>query len=113
MPELLTVAEAASRLRVHPMTVRRHIKQGKLRAVRAGGRIRITQDDLDRFLQPEGPTRPIAPPPQGPITPEELDRRAALYEATMRLRAEIGPIGITAAELIRKARAEEEAPHGR
>ena len=107
MFELLTVDETAVRLRVHPMTVRRHIKQGKLRAVRAGGRIGVKQEDLERFLQPAGPMLQFSPPPEEPITPQELARRAALYEATMRLRAEIGPIGLTSAVLIRQARAEE------
>ena len=113
MSELLTVDETAARLRVHPITVRRHIKQGKLRAVRAGGRIRVRQEDLERFLQPVGPRLRITLPPQEPITEEELARRADLYEATMRLRAEVGPLGITTAELIQQARAEEEASYGR
>jgi excisionase family DNA binding protein len=113
MSELLTVDETAAQLRLHPMTVRRHIKQGHLRAVRAGGRIRVRREDLERFLQPAGPKLRITLPPEEPITEEELARRAALYEATMRLRAEIGPIGIAAAELIRQARAEEEASYER
>ena len=39
---LLTVNDVAERLQVHPITVRRHIKAGKLRAVRVGrsGRFR-------------------------------------------------------------------------
>ena len=50
----LTVLEVADRLRVHPETVREWVRQGKLEAVYAGRRIRVSEDQLQRFLQPTG-----------------------------------------------------------
>jgi excisionase family DNA binding protein len=50
---LLTVAEVAARLRVHPETVRRWLAQGRLEGVRPGGTKigwRIPESALERFL---------------------------------------------------------------
>lgn len=49
-PELLTLQEAASRLKVHYMTAYRWVRKGELPALKAGGRLRVRADDLDRFL---------------------------------------------------------------
>ncbi len=51
MEELYTVYQAAVVLKVHPITIRRYIKEGKLRAFRAGGNIRISLSDLKAFTQ--------------------------------------------------------------
>ncbi len=51
---LLTVADVAEQLQVHPDTVRRHIKAGKLRSVHVGRNVRILKGDLDSYLRPEG-----------------------------------------------------------
>lgn len=57
---LLHVKEAAAELGVHPSTVRRHIHEGDLAAVRLGegGRYRISRRALEDFLRPvnEGST---------------------------------------------------------
>ena len=53
--DLLTVREAAGELRMSPMTVRRYIAAGKLRAVRAGRAIRIERSALDEFATPVRP----------------------------------------------------------
>ena len=50
--ELLTIKEAAAFLRVSPITVRRRIAGGQLRAVRVGKGIRIPREALDEFLRP-------------------------------------------------------------
>lgn len=47
---LYSVREVASRLGVHPETVRRLIHDGRLEAVRVGRVLRIHGDELDRFL---------------------------------------------------------------
>ena len=55
-PEVLTTAQVATVMRVHPETVRRLIKAGKLKAVRwnaNGGTYRIARAELDRFLYGE------------------------------------------------------------
>lgn len=54
---LLTVKEVASRLGLHPMTVRRMIADGRLPAVQLGGHgtsIRVYVDELERWLHDEG-----------------------------------------------------------
>lgn len=48
--DLLTLQEAADRLRVHYMTAYRWVRRGELPAFKAGGRLRVRAGDLDRFL---------------------------------------------------------------
>ncbi|MBW3614550.1 MAG: helix-turn-helix domain-containing protein [Actinobacteria bacterium] len=47
----LTVAEVATMLRVSNMTVYRLINSGALPAVRVGKSYRLTEQDVDRYLQ--------------------------------------------------------------
>ncbi|MDP9441083.1 MAG: helix-turn-helix domain-containing protein [Actinomycetota bacterium] len=47
----LTVAEVAAMLRVSNMTVYRLINAGSLPAVRVGKSYRLTEQDVDRYLQ--------------------------------------------------------------
>jgi excisionase family DNA binding protein len=50
---LLTVREVADRLRSSPETVRRWLRQGKLRGFRPGGTrlgYRVSESELQRFL---------------------------------------------------------------
>ena len=49
-PPLLTIDAVAERFDVDPRTVRRWIEQGDLTVVRVGSVVRITSDDLDRFI---------------------------------------------------------------
>jgi excisionase family DNA binding protein len=61
--ELLTVNEIADRLKVHPETVRRWIRTGRLRGVLAGTNqagFRVWASDLQAFLKPA----PRKSPPQ-------------------------------------------------
>lgn len=51
MEEFYTVNQTAIALKVHPLTVRRYIKEGKLKAVRVGGNVRIALNDLRAFTQ--------------------------------------------------------------
>lgn len=50
--ELLTVNETAKLLRVSPITVRRRIADGQLKAVRIGKGIRVPREAIDLFLRP-------------------------------------------------------------
>lgn len=50
---LLTVREVAERIRSSPQTVRRWLRQGRLRGFRPGGTklgYRVRESDLERFL---------------------------------------------------------------
>lgn len=49
--ELLSVNQAAIVLKVHPLTIRRYITQGKIKAIKVGGNVRIHKNDLDSFYQ--------------------------------------------------------------
>jgi excisionase family DNA binding protein len=55
--QLLTVREVAERLRSSPETVRRWLRQGKLRGFRPGGTklgYRVSEQELQRFLRVAG-----------------------------------------------------------
>lgn len=52
LPALLTVSEAAERLRISPQTLARHVKAGRLPAVRVGGLVRLEVRAVDRFQVP-------------------------------------------------------------
>lgn len=49
MEQLFNVKQAAYILKVHPLTIRRYIKEGKLTAIRAAGNVRIKDTDLSNF----------------------------------------------------------------
>ncbi len=102
---LLTVQEVAERLRVHPITVRRHIKAGRLRAVRVGRSVRVRVSDLEAFLRPETASS-VRVPYRWPPTPEETEGRRKIVEEMRRRRARMKPLGITTTELIREGREE-------
>ena len=57
VPNLLTTAEAATVLRCSRGTIYRLIDEGKLPALRVGGRLRIDAGQLERWLyrEPEEP----------------------------------------------------------
>ncbi len=49
MENLFNVNQAAFILKVHPLTVRRYIKEGVLKAIKVGGNIRIKESQLQNF----------------------------------------------------------------
>ena len=49
MDNLFNVNQVAFILKVHPLTVRRYIKEGRLKAVKAGGNIRVKESNLADF----------------------------------------------------------------
>jgi len=111
MLELLTVSEVAKILNLHEITIRRHIKQGRLRAVKVGRQVRIRREDLEEFMKPVCPERPAlrVSPALAPPSEKELDRRKALVQRILKRRAEMAPIGITTTELVKEGRREREA----
>ncbi len=91
---LLTVREVAQRLRVHPITVRRHIKAGRLRAVRIGRAVRVREADLAVLLRQDHDASPSA----------EWERRRRAAQQLLALRDRTGPIGFSTIELVRASR---------
>lgn len=49
MADLLTVRQVAFVLKVHPLTIRRYIREKKLSAVKISGAVRIKETDLEAF----------------------------------------------------------------
>lgn len=49
MDTLFNVNQAAFILKVHPLTIRRYIREKRLTAVKVGGNIRIKETDLNSF----------------------------------------------------------------
>lgn len=58
---MLTVPEAARRARRNPETVRRWIREGKLRATKVGTQHVLDERDLAEFLG-ESSDKPVLPP---------------------------------------------------
>lgn len=54
---LYSVNQISILLKVHPLTVRRYIKDGKLKAIRVAGNIRVPKSYLDDFSEDVQPTR--------------------------------------------------------
>ena len=106
MPEAFyTVEEAAERLRMHPDTLRRQLRQGRIRSVRTGKLWRIPESALEapgiEAAAPSGQDQsmPLYPPqfPSGaeveerdltalfaPPTPAEIARRLAALDSIKR-----------------------------
>jgi len=77
MDDLITVKQAAILLKVHPLTVRRYINEGKLKAVRAAGNVRISHSDLRTMQESYIPHQKISkqssntPPSTTPFAPND------------------------------------------
>jgi hypothetical protein len=83
--------------------VRRHIRSGKLRAAKVGGRVRVRKDDAEAIAQParpEGVISIVIPEP----TPEVLARRRELAARADALRQSMKPLDISVVDIIRQAR---------
>jgi len=69
MRALKSVVEAAELLRISPWTVRSYIKTGKLKPVRLGRRVLLTDGELERLVA-ESQEPPEAQPRTGEATEE-------------------------------------------
>lgn len=59
MDNLFSVKQAAYILKVHPLTIRRYIKDERLKAVKIGGNIRIKESALAEFNKEFTPNKQI------------------------------------------------------
>jgi excisionase family DNA binding protein len=114
MDRLLTVEEVAQRLRLHQITVRRHIKSGRLSATHVGRRVRIREEDVESFASPT--KRPTDMTPEkmrekllAPPSLEEVERRRRWAEEIPALQQ---PIDIKTATLVRVGRRMNEVLYG-
>ncbi len=91
--ELLTVKDAAARLKVNPQTVRRWIRGGLLPATKVGKRQwRVRAEDV---AQPSPSSHPA-----------ELARRRAAIDGLRRLRSRLQGRGIVIADIVAESKAE-------
>jgi len=51
MDNFYNVNQSAFIMKVHPLTVRRYIREGRLKAVKLGGNVRIKEHDLQNFMK--------------------------------------------------------------
>lgn len=51
MDNFYNVNQAAFIMKVHPLTIRRYIREGKLKAIRMGGNVRIKEKHLQAFMK--------------------------------------------------------------
>lgn len=52
LPEVLTVSEVAALLRLHPHTVQRQAREGKIRYFQtAGGHYRFRREDIEQLIR--------------------------------------------------------------
>ena len=96
MPEtLLTVDQAATRLQMHPDTLRRQLRQGRIKSLRAGKLWRIPESAL---------TAPELQTPALSKTPELQTPRQSRAEAIQRARGMLP--NLSSAELLADRRQE-------
>lgn len=69
MTKLLSIKTAAELLSISPWTVRSHIRAGKLRPVRLGRRVLLSETELERVIA-ENQTQPDAERETGEATEE-------------------------------------------
>jgi excisionase family DNA binding protein len=69
--DLLSAAEVAEILDIHPRTVGEYIKEGKLRAFQLGGGWKISEGALRAFVREQTQAPPLPPPPPLPDSPAE------------------------------------------
>lgn len=81
MEELFTVSQIAENLKVHPITIRRYIKEGKLKAFRAGGNVRVSTADLKAF------TQSFVPKIKNPKAPSKAEVNFSFDDPLFRLKA--------------------------
>ncbi|OGH02346.1 MAG: hypothetical protein A2798_04005 [Candidatus Levybacteria bacterium RIFCSPHIGHO2_01_FULL_37_17] len=55
---LFNVSQAAYILKVHPLTIRRYIRDGRLKAIKVGGNVRIKESQLAEFNKDFAPRIP-------------------------------------------------------
>jgi excisionase family DNA binding protein len=75
---MLTVPEAARRAKRNPETIRRWIREGKLRATKVGTQHTIDDGDLEAFLDEDGEMLPLPPEWGRTITGEPMPNVVAM-----------------------------------
>lgn len=90
-----TVEQAAERLKLHPKTVLRLIREGRLRATRIGKSYRILRSDLEAFAGVARPANPAGARVTSIVDVPDVDpdraQRLAMYFTSARMGADAHP----------------------
>lgn len=73
MEDLLTIRQVSIILKVHQLTIRRYIKEGRLKAVKMAGNIRINRVAIEAF------TREISPEDYSQKPTPRIEREAKVF----------------------------------
>jgi excisionase family DNA binding protein len=65
LDNLFNISQVAFILKVHPLTIRRYVREGKLKAVKIGGNVRIKEMELQNF------NKDVTPAPTNKSFPRE------------------------------------------
>jgi excisionase family DNA binding protein len=85
--DTVRLPEAAKRLGMPQTTLRGMVADGRLPAVKVGGRLRVYPADIDKLAQPVEPKpKPAPPPPAPPEPPQVPPGFISVREAARRLR---------------------------
>jgi excisionase family DNA binding protein len=84
MEDLLTVKQVAILLKVHPLTIRRYINEGKLTALRVAGNVRISHQELQNFSQTYSPKEKQSKPQTVISTSEPFTPNDSLFRLKAR-----------------------------
>jgi excisionase family DNA binding protein len=89
MEEWLKTKEAAEYLQVHPKTLYRYVKAGKLRQYQPGGvgRPRFKREELDALLQGEGEFVNAAESTEATTLSQRIDKEVSEVQLTQRSNA--------------------------
>lgn len=72
MDNLFNVTQVAYILKVHPLTVRRYIREGKLKAIKVAGNVRIKESQLQEFTKEIVPKKSIFRSPRKDQSPVKI-----------------------------------------
>ncbi len=84
MEDLLTIKQVSILLKVHQLTVRRYINEGKLKAIKLGGNIRVSQNEVKTFAETYIPHAKSSKPTQVNISTEPFTDGDPLFRLKAR-----------------------------
>ena len=72
METLLNIRQVAYILKIHPLTVRRYIKEGRLKAIRIGGNVRVKESQLNDLNKDFSSSPSVKSPMKNRIKPAKV-----------------------------------------
>jgi excisionase family DNA binding protein len=88
--QLYTLEEVAGRLGLHVRTVRRHVREGRLKALRVGGQYRVARADLEELTGAPAPAGAGGAEAMCVVTFNDIDAERAARLSTLAVSGVIG-----------------------